>query len=160
MQLRLFFLVLFLGVLTSVNAQVPDFQLPDVDGNTISFSDIKGAKVTLIDFWATWCQPCVRSIPKLIEISKEYSGKGVQVIGINVDSPRNTSKVRPFVASKGIIYPVLLDSNGELMSMLGLTALPTLLIVDRNNKIVSTRAGFLPGEEKDIRKQIDSLIAE
>lgn len=160
MQLRLFFLALFLGVFISVNAQVPDFQLPDVDGNTISFSDIKGGKVTLIDFWATWCQPCVRSIPKLIEISKEYSGKGVQVIGINVDSPRNTSKIRPFVASKGITYPVLLDSNGELMSMLGLTALPTLLIVDWNNKIVSTRAGFLPGEEKDIRKQIDSLIAE
>lgn len=151
---------LSLGIAFNIFSQIPDFKLPDLKGDYYNYSQIKGEKVTIIDFWATWCQPCVRSIPKLIEIHNQYSNRGVQVIGINVDSPRNISKVRPFASSKGITYPVLLDSNSEVMSSMGLSVLPSILIVDKNNKVVVSLAGFLPGEEEEIKKLLDELISK
>ena len=88
---------------------VQDFTLNDTENEPVSYSDLKGDKLTVIDFWATWCQPCVSSIPKLVEIRSDYMDKGVAFIGISVDSPRNLSKVKPFSHSLGIDYPVLLD---------------------------------------------------
>ena len=85
--------------------------------------------------------------------------KGVQVIGISVDSPRNLPKVKPFVNSMGITYPILLDSNNELMSELQVTSLPTILVVDSQNEIVLIHRGYRPGDEIILRDEIDKLIA-
>ena len=86
----LFFAIICISHLT--NAQiVPNFLLKDIESQTQSFESLKGEKLTLIDFWATWCKPCVKAIPKLNEIYKEYKEKGVNIIGVNCDGPRSIS---------------------------------------------------------------------
>ena len=139
--------------------KINDFTIKDIDNKRVTFSDLQGENLTIIDFWATWCKPCARAIPELITLYEDYKEKGVQVIGISVDSPRNLPKVKPFVNSMGITYPILLDSNNELMSELQVTSLPTILVVDSQNEIVLIHRGYRPGDEIILRDEIDKLIA-
>ena len=159
-QNPLFSVVLLLVLLvfsTKMNAQgrIYDFSLKDTENRLVSLSDISGKSLTIIDFWATWCQPCIRSLPKLVDLSKAYKDKGVGFIGISVDSPRNHAKVKPFARSMGIQYPVLFDANGELMGELNVMAVPTLLIIDSEFRILYLHEGFSAGDEFTIQEEID-----
>ena len=149
---------LSIPLLGSFQGRIYDFRLKDVDQKLVNLSDIQGEKLTVIDFWATWCQPCIRSLPKLVEMSKEFESKGVQFIGISVDSPRNLSKVKPFSRSIGISYPVLLDPSGELMGELNVMSVPTLLIIDEGLNIVYIHEGFSAGDETGIREEIEKHL--
>lgn len=140
-------------------AQTPyQIELKEINGDYLKLEDLKGNKLTVIDFWATWCKPCVKSIPKLIALSHEYEASDVRFVGINVDSPRNSAKVRPFAKSLGIDYPTLLDPNQELYSELLVAVLPTLFILDSNGKVLYTHEGYVSGDEKLIKEEIESLL--
>ena len=145
-------------MITGFQKKVYDFSLKDLDHKTVSLSDIQGTNLTVIDFWATWCQPCIRSLPRLVEMSKEFESSGVQFVGISIDSPRNISKIKPFSRTMGIQYPVLLDPSGELMGELNVLAIPTLLIVDSDMNIVYTHEGFNAGDEDLIREEIEKYL--
>ena len=153
-------LVLLLSVNPLLAAKLHDFILKDLDNKRTAFSDIKGEKLTVIDFWATWCKPCSREIPKLVDLYTKFKDEGVQFIGINVDSPRNLPKVRPFANSLGINYPVLLDSNSELIAQLQITAMPTVLIVNSDNEIVYLHRGYRPGDEDILEEEIGKFLTE
>jgi thiol-disulfide isomerase/thioredoxin len=137
-----------------------DNNFNDIEGNNVILGDLKGEKLTVLDFWATWCKPCVNSIPKLVNLSDQLKNKGVNLIGINEDSPRNTAKVQPFAFSLGITYPVLLDPNQRLLSDMMIDALPTLIILDKNGKVIYTHQGFSNGDENVIKNKISSLLEE
>jgi peroxiredoxin len=156
--LTLFFL--FIGKNISFGGTIEDFTLNDLNNKRSSFSDLKGENLTVLDFWATWCKPCARAIPKLIALYDQYKDSGVQIIGISVDSPRNLSKVKPYASSRGINYPILLDTNSELMSKLQITALPTVLVVNARDEIVYVHRGYRPGDEKILQDEIDQLLSE
>ncbi len=162
LKMRVEGIVLFVLILitTPVRSQgsVYDFSLKDTDNQRVSLSEIKGEALTVIDFWATWCQPCIRSLPKIVELNEAYQDQGVGFIGISIDSPRNLSKVKPFARSMGIRYPVLLDSNGELMGELNVMAVPTLLIIDSDYRILYMHEGFNAGEEEIIREEIEKHL--
>ena len=152
--------VLILSANSLIAAKLDNFTLKDLDNKKTTFTDIKGEELTIINFWATWCKPCSREIPKLVDLYNKYKEKGIQFIGINVDSPRNMSKVRPFANSLGINYPVLLDSNSELIATLQITAMPTVLIVNSDNEIIYVHRGYRPGDEDILNNEIDKLLTE
>ncbi len=102
MKYKIIMVIMIFAVQLSFGAKVHDFKLKDIENKRRSYSELKGDNLTIIDFWATWCKPCVRSIPKLVELYEEFSGQGVEIIGINVDSPRNAQKVKPTARSLGI----------------------------------------------------------
>ena len=160
MQLKFIFILVIFSFNLIFAANVHDFKLKDIENKRKAYSELKGEKLTIIDFWATWCKPCVRSIPKLIELYEEFSDQGVQLIGINVDSPRNTQKVKPFAKSLGITYPVLLDINSEVMTELNVTLLPTLLLVDENDEIIMIHQGYRPGDEKFLAREIEKILKD
>lgn len=134
-------------------------RLDNTDGESVQLKDVKGKKLTVLDFWATWCKPCIKAIPELIELSDKYSDSDVAFVGINVDSPRNRAKVKPFSASLGITYPVLLDIDQVLSSELMIGALPTLIILNSTGEIVFTHQGYAPGDEKIIEHEIEKNLA-
>ena len=158
MKFLLPLVILFTGI--TENPTVKNFRLKNLDNRTVSFNSLKGEKYTVIDFWATWCKPCIKSIPKLVEISEEFEDDGVQFIGISIDGPRNLAKVKPFARSLGVTYPILLDVNSEVMAKLSVRAVPTLLIVNEDNEIIYFHEGYKPGEEGEIREKIISLLEE
>lgn len=152
--------IIFLGLLFSGFAQLPDLELKNLDRQYVRLKDVQGKQLTVIDFWATWCKPCLASIPKINELAVEFQNKGVVFWGINVDSPRNQSKVKPFVRSMDISYPVFLDGDQELMDNLNVSVMPTLLILDHHGKIRFFHEGYQPGDEKIIREKIQQLLSQ
>lgn len=157
-------ILVFLFVLISgygTNAQqVRNFVLNDLQNKSRSFDELKGEKLTLIDFWATWCKPCNKAIPELNKLYSEFHSKGVNLIGINCDGPRSVAKVAPLSKSLQIEYPVLLDMNLEVMNGLNLSAFPTLLIVNSSGKVVWIHEGYLPGDELVIQKEIEKQLSK
>lgn len=150
---------LFLCFVLASHAQIPDFELQSANDNSYyNLKNLKGENLTVIDFWATWCKPCISALPKLNKLSEEFNDKGVNFIGISTDGPRNQSKVRPFINTHGIKYPVLRDPNSKLMDDVNATVLPTLLIYDKNEKLVYFHEGFSPGTELEIKAEIEKLL--
>lgn len=142
-----------------VSAQnVSNFQYKDIDNNIRTYNELKGEKLTLIDFWATWCKPCNKAIPELNKIYNLYKSRGVEIIGVNCDGPRSVSKVAPMSKSLQIKYPVLIDINSELKAELNVLAFPTLIIINSEGKIVWVHEGFVSGDTEIIISEIDKLL--
>ena len=121
--------------------KVSNFSWKDSTGKTIDLDSYRG-KVTLINFWATWCGPCKMELPDLIAISKEMADKGVKIIGVSTDRGANVLEdVSSFVAEKGIPYQIVI-SNEELDEAFGnIRLIPTTFVVDTDGKIVQTIVG-------------------
>ena len=128
---------------TSSNQKAPSFTLQDVNGKKVSLSDFKG-KVVIVDFWATWCPPCRRSIPDLIDLQKKYKNK-IAVIGISVDMDTR-SDVAPFVKQNKINYKVLYATPEVVQAYGNIDAIPTSFIIDQHGNIVTQHVGLTPKE--------------
>lgn len=154
----LFSALLFFNGIKTHAQQIRNFTYQDIQNTSRSFNELKGEKLTLIDFWTTRCKPCRKAIPYLNKMAKQYKNKGVKVIGINSDGPRSISKVSPLSKSLNIQYPILLDINNELMNDLNLAAYPTLIIVNSKGKIVWIHEGFVIGDEEVIVSEIEKRL--
>jgi cytochrome c biogenesis protein CcmG/thiol:disulfide interchange protein DsbE len=131
----------------------PDFSLANAAGGDIKLSDYKG-KVVIVDFWATWCPPCRKGIPDLIELKNEYGDK-IAIIGISVDTD-SKGEVVPFIKKMGINYPVAYATPEVTQSYGGVDAIPTSFVVDKEGKIVDMHVGLVP--KADFTAVIDKLL--
>jgi len=155
-RLYMFLAGMCLAIITM--AQLPEIEVKDINQNWISLDELNGEKFTVIDFWATWCKPCVTGIPKLNTLYAKFSDQGVEFVGINIDGPRNQSKVKPFAKSLGIKYPIILDPDQELVDYFNITAFPTLIVLNKKGKEVFIHEGFNPGDEQIISEELDKLL--
>ncbi len=121
-------------------SMAPDFALKSVpDGKTLQLSSLKG-KAVLVNFWATWCEPCKAEMPWLIELQKKYGPQGLQIVGITKeDSDEKT--ITNFAQKMGINYPVLVGTTKVLDSYGGIDGLPTSFFIDRSGKVVAEVVG-------------------
>jgi thiol-disulfide isomerase/thioredoxin len=131
----------------------PSFTLQDLQGRQLSLSDFRG-KVVLLDFWATWCSPCVKAIPYLEAFYQKYREEGLVVIGLNTETDHTT--VGAFAKGR-ISYPVLLDA-GEQFNDYGVRGIPTLVYVDRGGVVRSQQSGFAEGRQREIEAKIKELL--
>jgi thiol-disulfide isomerase/thioredoxin len=116
-------------------------------------------RIVILNFWATWCGPCVKEMPELAAIQNQYAALGVQVIGAAADSLAEQKKVRDFITKIKVNFPVLLGATTEDMGRFGLgPALPGTAIIGRDGKIVAIYQGVI--KEADLKKQLDTLIAK
>lgn len=123
--------------------------LPDPSGRPQRLDQWRG-KVLVINFWATWCEPCRKEMPTLIKAHKKYASNGVQIVGIALDS---VSKVQEFAKSLGVDYPVVIGGleTIEVTRKIGNATggLPYTVVLDRTGKIVRTRLGGISEAELD-----------
>lgn len=133
----------------------PDFELKSTDGKTVKLSDYKG-KIVILDFWATWCPPCRKGIPDLIDIQKEF-GKDVVVLGISVDADTKNNVV-PFIKDSGINYTVAYADDEVVQKYGGIESIPTSFVIDKKGNIVDRHIGLVPKEE--YIKQIKELLTD
>ena len=134
----------------------PDFDLENIRGGMTKSAEIKG-KVAVVDFWATWCEPCKAEIPHFNKLNDDYQGKDVQVLGIAIESPH--AEIAPTAKSLGIKYMVLAGNDDVVDGFGGVIGYPTTYIVTRDWKIYKKYLGALPDKEERIRKDIDKLLA-
>jgi thiol-disulfide isomerase/thioredoxin len=119
-------------------------------------------KVTLVDFWATWCAPCRASMPRLQNLWKDYAARGVELYSVNTDdeSPNRKPQVQEFLLQNQLSFPVVLDDEDKTASdSFRVSALPTLLVIDKAGKVVWSRIGALgAGEERELRGVLDEAL--
>jgi thiol-disulfide isomerase/thioredoxin len=137
-------LALVLGVGLVANAaalahqgrQAPAFELPRIDGQpgTVALAKLRG-KVVLLDFWATWCGPCVQMIPVLHQLYEELQPRGVEFVGINSDGPMSTpDEIKAFLRQHPAPYPVVLD-DGEVGGRYQVVSLPHMVVLGRDGAV-------------------------
>ena len=110
-----------------------DFNLPDLDGKIHGMKDFKG-QILVLNFWATWCPPCLEEVPKLNDLYDRYKNRGVQVIGIALDKD-SLEVMEPFVKRSKISYPVLVGNQEVIFSLKNFKGVPATLLFDQEGKI-------------------------
>jgi len=134
-------------------------RLENLDGAAVELQSFLGKGPVILDFWATWCKPCLAALPELAALYEDLAPRGLEILAINEDGQRNAAKVKPFARSKGLRFPVLLDLNHEAQSRLNVVVLPTTLLLDREGRVVHTSFGYRPGEIDKLREQVETLLA-
>jgi thiol-disulfide isomerase/thioredoxin len=128
-------------------ATLPNFSLPDLSGKQRSIDEWKN-KVKVINFWATWCHPCLKEMPEFDKFYQEHSAKGLQVIGIALDDPE---PVQEFIDKYKISYPILVspDEGIKIAHSLGniVNTVPFTVVADKKGVIVKTHMGTLTADE-------------
>jgi len=128
----------------TVGKAAPDFELQNLDGQSISLNDLKG-KPVLINFWATRCPPCVSEMPYLQEIYEEWSGKGLMVLAINIGD--SSSEVEGFLQNHNLSLPVLLGTKRNVAQKYNIRWIPTTFFIDNDGIIQEKIIGAFPNKE-------------
>lgn len=137
---------------TGDDVQRPDFAIADIHGTVRHASEFDG-RIVLLNFWATWCAPCRREIPMLIDAQQDYAAQGLQIVGMAVDEP---DSVRQYAQKYGINYPLLVDANKVVRvqdALQGGAGLPVSVLIDRQGVVRARVQGAME------RPRLDALLA-
>lgn len=159
-----FVVVLFFFVINNTNGEVEEGPYPPNynEVNTteqINFSEYRG-KVVILDFWATWCPPCRKGIPDLIELKNEFGNEEFEIIGISLDGftrgGATKNDVVPFIKDYGINYPIVIGNPDIAQQYGGVRSIPTSFVIDKEGYIVSYYQGLIEKEKyvADVKKAL------
>src|SRR3954454_16419448 len=149
---------------TGAGEPAPEVSLKDLDGKDVSLAQLKG-KVVLVNFWATWCEPCRVEIPWLIEMQQKYGAKGFTVLGIAMDD-EGRSVVAPFVQKERfevsggdkaqMNYPIVIGNDAAADKFGGLFGYPTSVLIGKDGKQIKRITGII--SEDEISKLIEAQL--
>jgi cytochrome c biogenesis protein CcmG, thiol:disulfide interchange protein DsbE len=137
-----------------VGKAAPDFTLSDINGNTIKLSSFKG-KAVLVNFWATWCTPCMDEMPYMQEIYKNWTDKGL--VFLSVDNGETLTKAKGFIDRYGYTFVPLVDPKGDVALRYNIRALPTTLLIDKDGILQYMLPGAFPSA-KSIETEVLSKV--
>lgn len=142
-----------------VGKQAADFELPLLDGETFKLADHRG-KVVLIDFWATWCPPCMESIPYVVKMDEAFDDDDVVFVGVSLDRPGQEKRVQQIMDRFKMTYAIGIDDGGAIAQQYGASSIPTAVLVDRDGTILEWKVGFSPEGMEMLKKTIEQSIAK
>ena len=146
--------LLSISVTTFAANSAPDFTLERIEGGKFVLREALKNGPVLIDFWATWCKPCLRALTEIQQFWETYSDSGLQVVTISTDNPKSRSKVKPFIRGKKYKFEVLYDTDQEVRKLFGGSVIPFTALIDTSGVIVYQHIGYKPGDEK----KVDAVI--
>ena len=157
MKLTLLILILFLFIDLPAQNKT-NFTITTLKNKKVELEKLYSKGPVLISFWALWCEPCKEEMRHLNQIYKKYKDNGFTILGINQDSPKSVSKVRAYVASHKIDFPIARDPDFQFLQKMNGQSIPYLLLFDTNGKIVYKNVGYLPGDETKLENEIRKLL--
>ena len=142
----------------AVGDVAPNFTLRDTEGQAFEFATVvKAHRVTVLNFWATWCGPCIRELPEFDAVYRQLKGQGLALLGVNAKEP--LAKVLPFVRDLGLSFPMLPDPAGTVQAAYGAgPGLPVSLLIDGTGKVRQRLNGATTGGA--LLGRIKGLLAE
>jgi thiol-disulfide isomerase/thioredoxin len=135
----------------------PAFATLTPDGKPIALSDFKG-KVVLLDFWATWCGPCMQAIPAIQRLSEKFKDQPVAIVGVNRDKEGDESKVKRTIERKQLTFHQAMDTPGTIAKSYKITAIPALILIDKEGVVRQVHVGSWPCEEEVLAAEIEKLL--
>jgi thiol-disulfide isomerase/thioredoxin len=140
-----------------VGANVPQCNLVDLSNNTpISLS--KTGNVVYVDFWASWCAPCAKSMPFLNELHEQFSSKGLEIVGIDVDDDKADGL--KFLEKVPVVFSTVTNPDAQCAAAFGVQTMPSSYLIDRKGKLRYIELGFFSENKNDIRQKVEKLLAE
>ena len=139
-----------------VGTQAPAFAMDSAVGGTKIKMDAMAGKVVIVDFWATWCEPCKKSFPKLQELNVKYKASGLEIVGISEDD-ENTG-VKDFGSTYGAKFPIGWDNGKTIAGKWQPKSMPATFIVDKKGVVRFVHLGYHDGEEAEIEKEVKGLL--
>lgn len=137
----------------------PDFELRALDGSSVRLSSHLGKQVVLIDFWATYCEPCLRAMPELDALYTKYKGQGFLVLGVSIDGPDSLLAVRSDVQKLGISFPILLDQDTRVVALYNpKTSAPFSVLIGKDGQVLAKREGYAHGAEEALERDIQAAL--
>lgn len=134
----------------------PAFSAETVNGKGTVSVDPSGGKVTLVDFWATWCEPCKKSFPKLEELRVKYEASGFQIIAVSEDD--EDTGIKQFGETHGAKFPLVWDKDKSIAGKYKPPNMPSSFIIDKKGIVRHVHLGYHDGEEKQIEQEVKSLL--
>lgn len=147
-------------VLAAEPPLAPSFRVKSVTGQTLDLAELRSRGPVVLDFWATWCKPCLAALPELDAVHRRLAPRGLTVIGVSIDGPRNFPKVRPFAQRYGLGFPIVLDEDGSLQQRFQVRAIPTSVLISTEGRVVHVAQGWRPGETGTLEKAIEGLLPD
>lgn len=132
----------------------PGFMLTDASGKTVRLADFQG-KVVLLNFWATWCPPCMQEIPWFVEFQTKYESEGLVVLGVSMDEG-GWDAVRPLLAKMPVNYRIMLGNDAVTREFGGVNSLPSTFLIDRAGRVAVTHEGIV--DRAGLERELHSLL--
>lgn len=136
--------------------QIIDFKLEDIDGKYQKLSELQQEGLVILDFWATWCDPCKKALPKLNEIHGKFDD--VTVITINIDKPRKKAEAISHIKSNRFQFISLFDPSSNVAKQFNVTSIPRSFILEPGGNIIYDHTGYQRGDEKEFEKIITEWL--
>ena len=136
--------------------RAPQFSIELLSGDGHLSLDAYRGKVVYLDFWASWCAPCLVALPKLEKLRRELPAKQFQIVAVNLD--RDLDKARKFLRDRSVGYPNGTDPEGKLAESFGLDTMPTSYLIDRKGVVRYVHRGFRAQDIDEIRERIRNLL--
>ncbi len=151
--------VLAFSLLTgSGSSQGYDFNLEDINGNSVKLSELLKTGPVFLQFWATWCVPCKEEMKVLNEIWGKYKDSGFVFVAVSTDDQKSISKVKPFIESKSYKFTVLYDSDKNVFSSYGGQDPPFSVLLDRNGNVFKSYSGYIQGDDSKLENDIKDAL--
>jgi thiol-disulfide isomerase/thioredoxin len=153
----LLIIILIVSAFSLLQAEaMPDFRLRDMDDKNVNLESFLGKGPVIIDFWASWCNPCKVSMPYLNNLAEKYDS--LTVVMVSIDAAKAVSKAKGYLKSKNYKFVGLFDCDQVLAKKLNVSTVPHTFIIDSKGNIVHSHVGFEPGTEKKYEEIILELL--
>jgi peroxiredoxin len=137
----------------------PDFELSTLDGGRERLADHRGKDVVLVDFWATFCEPCLLALPELDALYRRERARGFVVLGVSIDEASSSARVRSEAQKLGLSFPILLDPDTRVVSLYNPRAsAPYSVLIGRDGRVIRRQEGYTPGERESLERAIDDAL--
>ena len=140
-------------------AVAADFVARDIEGKTVRLSDYLGKQAILLDFWATFCEPCLAEMPHLRRLYDANRAKGFVIIAISMDGPETVAEVPNFAKRNNMTFPVALDEDSHVASIYNpKKSAPLAVLIDKSGKVVKIHEGYNPGDEVQLAADVSNIL--
>lgn len=142
-----------------VGSRAPDFAARDIQGKTVRLSDYLGKQAILLDFWSTFCQPCLAEMPHLRRIYEKEKARGFVVMAISMDGPETVAEVPAFARRNNMTFPVVLDEDSYIVSLYNpKRSAPLSVLIDKKGQVVRIHEGYNPGDETLLEQSVAKVL--
>jgi thiol-disulfide isomerase/thioredoxin len=157
-RLQRIFIVCGLAMLAAIASaeSAPKLSLKDLSGHTQKLSSSRG-KIVVLNFWATWCEPCQEELPRLSKLSQSYAGKNIQFVAVSIDAAKDREKIEPLLRRLNVDLDVWTGADLDTLETFGLgKVVPGTMVIDETGRVVTRVMG--EARDEDVRTPLDWLL--